>query len=331
MGKSRISTKKKVISFITLIILAVVIFFALLFDNSSYSAKSYEFSADVLNKVVSAQKAGSTVEFNAKELNEALSAAFKKSKTVGNITIKGMNVDITESTLKFYTPITYKGFNFLMTSEGKVYLKDKNIVYEPSYFKLGKIKMPQSYALKKLNGKFNGMLKAQNNTLNVDTKLVPMNMKSIEVKNKQLVIHIDEKAMDIKQRLEWFNNLTKSGSGMEKLSKYINSTEINKIMDKVSPQGASTQNSNGSKNNNETPSKTTTQTQKGSNNSESTGDADQVISDILSAVSSHDKSAMSRIQAEYNNLSSEQKAKVESAVSSSLDEKTKNALMKKIK
>ncbi|MBP2032222.1 hypothetical protein J2Z42_000887 [Clostridium algifaecis] len=265
MEKHGTNIRKIVVSVIALIILAVVIFFVMLFDNSSYSAKSYEFSADVLNKVISAQKGGGTVEINADELNEALSPAFKKNKTVGSITVKGMNADITDNALKFYAPITYKGFNFLMTTEGKVYLKDKNIVYEPDYFELGKIKIPESYVLKKLNGKFNGMLKTQDNTLSIDANRVPVSMKSIEIKDSKLVINIE------------------TGQG-----------SLNNL------------------------------------GSISAGDKQKVISNIKSAINNHDETSISHMQAEYNKLSPEQKAEVQSAISSSLDENTKNELMKKL-
>lgn len=311
MEKPKKNTKKIVISFITLIILAAVIFCVMIFNNSSYSAKSYEFSADVLNKVISAQKGGAIVEFNAEELNEALSPAFKKNKTVGNITVRGMNADIADSTLKFYVPITYKGFNFLMTTEGKVCLKNENIVYEPEYFRLGKIKIPKSYALKKLNGKFNGMLKTQDDTLNVDAKLVPMSMKSIEIKDSKLVISINPVGTSIKEKLEQFNNLAKN-AGNGEISKIINKINENKSSNQVSRKEADKGSSNNS----------------GNTGNTNTGDEQKVISDIMSAVSSNDKSAMSRIQAEYNNLSPEQKSKVQSAVGSSLDENTKNELMK---
>ncbi|WP_446898615.1 hypothetical protein ACSVC9_01440 [Clostridium sp. LBM24168] len=201
MGKIKSRTGKIVLLIIILIILTVVTFVSLIFWDSSYRVKEYKFSQTALEKIIEAKINGETVKLDSEELNGIVSAFYQNSKTSGNIMIKGINLDIADSTLKFYVPVTYKKFNFLMTSEGRIYLENDRIIYDPLYFRIGKISIPKKYVFNKLSGKLNDKLKVEGNIISISSNVIPINMNSIEVQNKMLLIKVTKSSMNLEKNI----------------------------------------------------------------------------------------------------------------------------------
>ncbi|MCH3965992.1 MAG: hypothetical protein LKE46_17405 [Clostridium sp.] len=297
MKKTKLRTGKIVLLIVVLIIAAAV-FFSLIFWNSSYDVKKYKVSSEVFAKIIKIQKDGGTIKFNSEEVNELISSFEGNQKTSGGITVRGVNADITDNTLKFYIPVTYRKFNFLMTSEGRVYLKNQRIIYDPSYFKVGKVNIPEKYVLGRLSEKLNGKLKVEGNVISMPSNMIPVKVESIGVQNKMLFINAAKGDMSIEQKLKWFRNTLKDT---------LNSSE-NTGQD----QAGSTGNA-GTKS-----ASTASENEK------------KVISEIISAINSHDETMLVSAQADYERLSPEGKKRVKAAVTSSLDEDTLKEIQEKL-
>ncbi|WP_338432734.1 hypothetical protein [Clostridium tyrobutyricum] len=337
MNRTKRSIKKAVILIIVAIIVVIVCFVALIFSNSSYSAKQYKFSNNIFDKIIEAQKAGTTVSFNTEELNESIAPFIKENMTSGDAVVRGVNAEIKDSTLKFYIPASYKNFKFLLTTEGKVSYNSDNIIYDPLYFKIGKISIPKSYVINELSGRLGDSVRIQDNKINVSSELLPIKIKSIDIKGGQLNIHTDTTSMTIQERLNWFNNVIKQSGNAGTVNKFIEkfmdgsniSSSISSGTNSNTGTGAASSNSAsaGSTQSGSTQSNT----QKGNKTSESsTGGADEVISEISSAISSQDKSALSSIQEKYNKLSSSEQQKVKSSVSSMVGPENMGKIMDKL-
>ncbi|WP_416044816.1 hypothetical protein ACMXKO_02350 [Clostridium tyrobutyricum] len=334
MNRTKRSIKKAVILIIVAIIVVIVCFVALVFSNSSYSAKQYKFSNNIFDKIIEAQKAGTTVSFNTEELNESIAPFIKENMTSGDAVVRGVNAEIKDSTLKFYIPASYKNFKFLLTTEGKVSYNSDNIIYDPLYFKIGKISIPKSYVINELSGRLGDSVRIQDNKINVSSELLPIKIKSIDIKGGQLNIHTDTTSMTIQERLNWFNNVIKQSENAGTVNKFIE-----KFMDgsSISSNISSGASSTGTGSSNSTSAgsiqsgSTQSSTQKGNKTSEnSTGGADEVISEISSAIISKDKSSLGSIQEKYNKLSPQEQQRVRSSVSSMVGSENMSKIMDKL-
>lgn len=291
MRKSKSKAGKIAIFIIILIIAAVVAFFSLVFWNSSYTVPKYKFSQQLLDKIIESQVSGSTIKLDSEELNEVLSPLFASGKTSGNFTVKGVNAEIDENTLKFYVPLSYRQFNFLMTTGGKVYIEDGNIAYSPDYFKLGKINIPKSYVFDKISSKLGDSAKVQDNAIVFISNKLPVSIESITVQNGSLFIKSTQSKLDLRQKLNLFRQMMNSPALMDKMKQHMNQSG--------SMMGGS-----------------------GVSNSGSSQNEQAVISEIVSAINSRDKSALVSAEADYNKLSSESQNRVKSKIESSLDKST---------
>lgn len=322
MKKNSSRRGKIALLIIILIIAAAAAFFSLIFWNSSYSVKEYKFSQDIFDKIIESQKSGGTVKLDSEELNGLLTSFVGSNRTSGSIEVRGINAEITDSTLKFYMPVTYKKFNFLMTSEGRVYLKNNSIMYDPSYFKLGKISIPENYVLGKLSGKLNNRLKVEENAISIPSSLIPISMDSIEVQNKMLVIKVAEGGMSVDQKLNWFKNTIKSAENAEQSGSAQSGSAENGVQNSSGKGSTQSGGKSEAQGNNQTD---------GNDASKSTASVNEqaVISEIVSAVNSRNKAALISAQADYNKLSPEGKKRVEAAVVSGLDKNTLEKIKEK--
>jgi uncharacterized protein YpmS len=190
---------KKVMTILAALVVCVIvicgIFFSMLFYNSSYSAKEVKVSSTLVDRVRAAQLSGGKLELSKEDLNQIVSMYLKKGQTMGEITVKGVSVDILKNhDLEVLIPIQYKGINVLLSSEGSLYYKNNNVEYSPLYFKVGKISLPKNFVLNKLVSKLKDKITIDNGTVVINKSIIPVQVSSLVVGTDKISMNIEKNA-----------------------------------------------------------------------------------------------------------------------------------------
>lgn len=335
MGKLKSRKKPVILIIIALLVVAVAVFAKLVFWNSSYSSPKYKFSADLLTKVLKAQESGGTVELSKDEVNGVISLYFKQYKT-SDLVVKSVEADFEDDKMVFFIPITYKNFNLLLSSQGDVSFQKGKIIYNPEYFKLGKITLPKSYVLKKLQPKLKNGMALEGDSITVSTSGLPISIKNISVKDQKLLVTLEKKQLNIEDMLKGkisssLQNFIKDFSNIKKLDP---STKTNgestgaKLNDNGIPSVSSTQSSSSKTPVSQERQQALNRLSSGLNAASgavSTGGQQAVISQLISIVNNmkdssyNPSSAEGSVRAAYDKLSAEEKAGLRSAVLSNVN------------
>lgn len=349
-------TKKTMIFFISIILASVIGGFSyMVFCNSSNSYPVEKVSSTLINKIEKGSVTGTTLELNNKDLNAIIGMYFKGDKTFGNITVKGVHGDILENNIKLNIPIRYKGFNFMLTSEGKLKVKDKDIIYSPLYFKVGKITLPMASALEMLQKHLVKGVAIKDNNITLNKSIVPLEINSIEIKNNEVYIGLEKISGGIEKKLiSGYKNLedkllVKSSGDIKDSSINNSNNGLNNSSSDNSNNKISSESSNNSSSGNNSKDKTS-EIQNSSNREEalsringglnaamssvSTGSQKAVIGQMLSVVNTMEGnqsynpySASGSIKASYKGLSTKEKAELKSAVFSNVDGDSINVVL----
>jgi hypothetical protein len=338
MNKIKNNKKLKIFLYaVVSIILLSGIFFALIFSNSSYSIPETKVSSNLIDKIRLSQKQGSVLELNKDELNQIVSMYFKKGKSSTGIDIKGVQGDILDNNLKFYIPVSYKGFNLLITSEGGLAYKNDKIEYSPLYFKAGKITLPKTFILDKLQSHFKGTISSENGVIVANKNIIPIQVKSIEVKNNKVLIGMVKVSSTLEEKLKSIeseigkkvsdNPILKESSGKDSSAK--NSTDTTKEEGNTGTNLDSASNSSGNSQNTSEIDPALDRISgslSAAMGSVSKGSQKAVISEMISAVNSmkgnpsaNPYSSAGSVKAAYKALSPQEKAELKSAVFSNVN------------
>lgn len=334
--KKLIKSKRNLALLISiLLILLVAIFVKQIFWNSSYSSSEYKFSVQLFDKIIKAQSEGSTAELTKDEVNQIICLYFKEYRK-GDLIVKSVEAEPENDSMRFYVPVSYKGFNVLMNSQGNISINDGKLKYTPEYFKAGKITLPKSYILKKLNEKLKNGADVEGNSIAINIKELPVGIKSISVKDKKLLVTLEKREFNIedmlKGKLSSIKNFIGDSSAIKESSSY---TKINSGSNTSKVNGKSTEEDAESKNDTGASSPVSSQKQQALDNvvgglnaasaSVSTGAQKAVISQMISVVSSMKDSSYnpyseeSSVRAAYGQLSQAEKTELKAAVFSNVD------------
>ncbi len=333
---SKLKTSKKPIALIIIVLLiaAVAVFAKLLFWNSSYSSPKYKFSADLLTKVLKAQETGGNIELSKEDVNGIISVYFKQYRT-NDLDIKSVEADFKDDNMVFYVPITYKGFNFFLWSQGDISLEKGKIKYTPSYFKVGKITLPKDYVLKKLGSKLKNGVSLEGDSITVNTSGLPIGITGVNVKDQKLLVTLEKKQINIEDILK--------GKISSSLQNYMkNFSNIKNLDSSTKTSGESTaaktsdsSNQSGSGSTSSSKSAVSPERQQALNRvasglstasgAVSTGGQQAVISQMISIVNNmknssyNPYSAEGSVRAAYSKLSPQEKAELKAAVGANVD------------
>lgn len=312
------------------------IFLYLLSCNSSYRTPNIKISAPLIDKVRESQKSGSTIGLNSEELNELIGMYFKKEKIFRSIIVKGINAEVLKGNVKFYIPVTYKGYNFLLTSEGGLGYKNEKIEYICSYIKIGKVSLPKAFILNKLQSHLGKTVSIENNNILIDKKIIPLDIKSLNIKDNKILIDVQKPSGTLEEKLKSIQNKGKEiiNNNTESNSKAKNDSEAS---NSVSTEGNSSKSPVKVKNTSEMDAALDRisgglSSAMGSCN---TGGQKAVISEMISAANSmkgnpnaNPYGYASGARASYNSLSPQEKAELKAAVFSNINGNDVNIVSK---
>lgn len=320
--------KKTFISFVCILLL-VLVFFVLLFWNSSYKTKEVKLSSEVTNKMTKALFKDGTINLNSDELNQIINVYFKAG-TYSKVTVKGIESEMKGDILYFYVPVKYKGINVLVTTYGKLNYKNNVLEYRVEHVNAGKIPIPRSLFLSKLENRIKGKASIKNNSICIDKFNSPVKIKSMRINDSKLTIKF-EKISDI---------LNNSGSSLMKILDSNMISRLQKSMNsKTAENSPSSSVSNGKDNSNQSEKASINNTKEsdaalnritsslnsalGSANS---AGAKSVISEMISAANSMKGSSnlnpysySGAVRASYSKLTSAEKVDLKSAVFSNVN------------
>lgn len=321
---------KIIILIVCILIIALVVFLKLLLFNSSYNVSQVKMSAQLVDKMQKCRKDGSIFKVNSDELNQIVSMYFKGEKNVKGIVIKGIHGEVLESSVKFYIPSNYKGINVLLSSEGTLNYKDNKVIYNPSYFKVGKITLPESIVMNKLSNYMKKTISIKDNQIVVDNNVLPVKIKSLEVSSAVICIGTEKAVDSLEAKVKSMVN--NYGSKEELKSKTVqNGSNLNnesKLTNKDDKDSVDSKTSESAKNTSEMDAALSrvSSSLMDAQGSVSTASQKSVISEIISAANAmkgnpnaNPSSYSGSIRTQYNKLSPKEKAELKAAVFSNIN------------
>ncbi|MFL0194295.1 DUF2140 domain-containing protein [Clostridium sp. WILCCON 0269] len=331
--KKLIKSKRNVILLI-IILLALIagIFVNRIFWNSSYTSPEYKFSVQLFDKIMKAQSEGSTAELTKDEVNQIVALYFKEYRK-GDVTVKSVEAELEDDSIRFYAPVSYKGINLFLWSQGGISLENSKIKYTPDYFKAGKVTLPKSYILKKLSQKLKNGAAVEGGSIVVNIKELPIGITAVSVKNGKLLVTLEKRKFNIEDMLKGKLSSIKNFIGNSSSIKESNSsTKINNgsNVSKANENGTEKANNGISTANSVSGEKQQVLSKvisglNAASASVSTGAQKAVILQMISVVSNmsdpsyNPYSEESSVKAAYKQLSQTEKAGLKAAVFSNVD------------
>lgn len=240
--------KRKLPVFLAVIVLIIVILGVMVKWNSGYT-ESVSGSANAYNKFKDVLISGGTVSLSSDDINSLVANSFE-AQTHRGVTIKTIYVNMPQDKLDIKIPVAYKGQNFLVSSSGKVALKDGCIAYLPDSFKVGAIPLPKNFILNKLKTMYSSKFTIETDGIYINKSALPVTVNSVKIENSNLKIGVEKLKLNlnnsrlsqIKNKLEnVVGNLNESDkSKVENIIKYIdnNQSSQNALQDLKSKLGS---------------------------------------------------------------------------------------------
>ncbi|MGK0465507.1 hypothetical protein [Clostridium sp.] len=117
MSRNNKRKKNKLIYILIIIIGALAALIGGALYNGDVAVKKAD-SIQVLDKLKGIQEKGGEFELTQNDLNDISSLYFVKPKTKGDMTLKGINIEMADDKLLMVAPISYKNLDFLISSKG---------------------------------------------------------------------------------------------------------------------------------------------------------------------------------------------------------------------
>jgi len=144
-------------------------------------------SIEVMNKLKDMHGKGGKFELTQKDIDELSNLLMPK--TEGDVTFKGVNIEILDDELLVEAPITYNGYkkvNLLFSSKGKLGFSNGKIIYAPENFKIGKLRLPIKLVMSQVLKLNNKNVYAEDNLIKIDPNVAPFKIDSFKVKDDKI-------------------------------------------------------------------------------------------------------------------------------------------------
>lgn len=193
----RISLKSKGLKFSLAILAVILIFSYLVFSKENYKEYSGQESfGTLMSLLLNTVQSEGNMEITQEDISALASSYFKDGVKKGNLTIKGLNVNLGEDKVKFLIPVKYKGLSLLLTTEGQVTVDD-SIVYTPEYFKVGKIKLPKGKVLGYIGGRFKGKMLVEDEKIVMSKSILPDDIETFSIKDGKILCTAKKETREI--------------------------------------------------------------------------------------------------------------------------------------
>lgn len=304
-----LNKRKNIIIALISIIIIIFIFTASLFNKNGYkeysTSESFGTLVDLLLKASSGEE---TIIIDEEKINSLGASYFNQGIKKGNLTISGLKINIKDNNIKLLIPVKYKFLPLVLSTEGKLQIKEGNIVFYPDYFKAGSISIPKSKVFSFIKDSFGSKIEIKDNSLILNKKLYSSKIQILEIKDGNLIAKVNDDTKKI----------------VSKADKAINAIEAK---EKEELQINSNKNtSSGAKNSSSSSSKGLT-----SKESQMISIMNSTIATLDSNPSYNYWTNVNRVMGIYESLSSEEKANFKSKVYSYVDIARAKRVKSKIK
>jgi uncharacterized protein YpmS len=144
-------------------------------------------SIEVLGKLKDIQENGGKFELTQNDLNDISSLYFAKPKTKGDMTLKGVNIEMVDDKLLMVAPISYKNLNLVFSSKGKLNFSNGDIVFDAENFKIGKVKIPKGLVVSQISKLDNKNISVQDNSIRIDTSVLPFKIEEFKITDNKIL------------------------------------------------------------------------------------------------------------------------------------------------
>lgn len=226
--------KKQIQKFI-LILLIIIVLLASFIGAGLYNGGAAVIKTDsigVLGKIKDLQEKGGKFELTQKNIDEATSMYFANPKVKGDVTLKGVNLEMLNNKLLIEAPISYKNINLLFSSKGELNLSNGDIVFDAENFKIGKIKIPKKLVISQISKLDNKNISVKDNSIKISRSVVPLKLKEFKIVDNKILGTVEK--IDRKVALkEVEKNLGNSKSKVETLKEKEIISKVISIMSKM--------------------------------------------------------------------------------------------------
>lgn len=181
--------KNKTFKITTIAIFILILSGYLVFSHGGYKEYSSDESFNVLMSVLlDTVKNKGELALSENEINALGSSYFKEGLTKGSLTIRGLNMNIKEDEVTTLIPVKFKSFPILLSTKGTFSIDNKEVVYTPEFFKVGKITIPRGTILNYISKNFNDKLKVEGEYIVINRSILPDDIDSFKFANGKLFL-----------------------------------------------------------------------------------------------------------------------------------------------
>ena len=183
MSENKKLRKKIIIGTLIILLGATAVFSYLILYNNGLVFKKTA-SSEIIDKLKDIQGKGGKFELTQNDIDEL--SKLLRPETKGNITLKGVNIEVVNDELVIKAPIRYKKVNLLFSSKGKIDFSKEKITYTAENFKIGKLTIPKKVVLSQISKTDNKTVYAEDNLIKINSSVIPFKINSLKVKNNRI-------------------------------------------------------------------------------------------------------------------------------------------------
>ncbi|WP_461207183.1 hypothetical protein [Clostridium sp. DL1XJH146] len=195
--KKKVKNKKPVIiitSILSVLTLTILILFILVTSGGKTLIFEVNSSSNLISEVVSLSKTGGELEISSKDINGVLDSFVVSGALpeTDNISIESILCTMTEDIFSLYIPTKINNIEVLLNCTGTLSYNNDNFKFTPNSFKLGKLKLPTDFVIKKISPYLKNKISLEENSIIIPKDALPIDIDSVEIKNGKIIASIEK-------------------------------------------------------------------------------------------------------------------------------------------